>query len=87
MGDWTPFGKEHFGRTYLAMLAVDIFNVVRKWQHVAKLPLATINAALMTENYSVFKITTIDNSFCPSYASYLAKSVPLSRTVNGKQGM
>ena len=42
---------------------------------------------VLTQNYSVFKITTINNSFCPSYASYLAKSALLSRRVNGKQGM
>ena len=33
-----------------------------------------------------FKITTTSNSFCLSYASYLAKSALLSRTVHFKQG-
>ena len=28
----------------------------------------------LSQNYSLFKITTVNNSCCPSYASYLAKS-------------
>ena len=40
-----------------------------------------------SQNYSVLKITTVNNSCCPSYASYLAKSGRFTRTVHFKQGM
>ena len=33
------------------------------------------------------KITTVNNSWCPSYASYPAKSAPFTRTVHFQQGM
>ena len=42
---------------------------------------------ILIQNYSVLKITTMNNSYCPSYASYLAKSATFTRTVHFKQGM
>jgi len=33
------------------------------------------------QNYSAFKVKTINNNFCPSYTGYLARSATLSRTV------
>ena len=41
------------------------------------------NRVILTQNYSLFKITIINNSFYPSYASYPAKYAPLSKTVHG----
>ena len=40
---------------------------------------------ILTQNYPVLKITTINNSFCPSYTSYLAKSAPLKVHVSARQ--
>ena len=45
------------------------------------------NRIILSQNYSVFNITTINNSLCPPHASYLTKSAPLSRIAHGKQGM
>jgi len=43
------------------------------------------NRVILSQHESVFNITTNSNSFCPSYASYLAKYAPLSRTVHGNR--
>jgi len=47
---------------------------------------SSLYRVISSTNYSVFNIMS-NNSCCSSYASYLAKSAPVSGTVHSKQGM
>ena len=87
-GEATVYERRRIKGCFLENLELDEFpfdtQVTRK-----KLPSIEVGltALVLSQNYSVFNLTTINNSFCPSYASCLTKSAPLSRTVHFKQGM